>query len=59
MKAISWYVHEHELKLTSTGAYPIYYFGTKDGQEQGVGIEEIVSDYETHRRQNIKGRVAS
>jgi len=50
-KAIGWYMKEHDLTAKATGTYPIYYFGTPDGQEQPVYIEEIVADYESRERE--------
>jgi hypothetical protein len=45
LRAINWYVEQHDLTLKAIAVYPTFYFGTSDGQEQGVDIEEIVSDY--------------
>ena len=51
-KAILWYIKENTLSLKSTGAWPKIFFGTDDGNEQGVYIEEIVNDYEARDRRN-------
>ena len=45
LRAIGWYQVQHDLTLKAHAAYPIFYFGTSDGQEQGVTIEEIVGAY--------------
>jgi hypothetical protein len=49
-KAILWYIKHNTLSLKSTGAYPKIYFGTDDGQEQSVEIEEIAIDYNQRDR---------
>lgn len=51
-KAILWYIQEHSLSLRSAGTWPKLFFGTEDGQEQPVEIEEIVSDYEARHWRN-------
>ena len=45
LRAIAWYVEQHDLTLKAIAVYPTFYFGTSDGREQGVDIEEIVGDY--------------
>lgn len=52
LKAIAWYIKLHGLSLKATSVYPTITFGTPDGLEQGVTIQEIVEDYEGREKKN-------
>lgn len=48
-KAIAWFLVEHELKAMATGAYPIYYFRNRAGEEVQANVKDILDAHEAHK----------
>lgn len=48
-KAIAWFVVQYELKPTATGAYPIYYFKNREGEEVQANVADILDAHDAHK----------
>ena len=57
LKAIEWYAIHHGLKAKGAGAYPTFYFSTRDGGEVALPVAVIVDAYKEFRRTTY-GRAA-
>lgn len=50
VKAIHWYLIQHQLKPYAHNAWPIFRFMDSEGKNIEVNLTEIVSEYEEFKR---------